>query len=93
MDPKDMSDLDKKRHSLAHLLAAAVLEHYPEAQPTLGPPVVTGFYYDFGNLSLENGDEDLKIIQKSMKNMLKRYYIYYTINWKLSLWEMQLVIE
>ena len=74
MNPEDMSPLDKKRHSLAHLLAAAVLEHYPDAQPTLGPPIDNGFYYDFGNLTLEDGDADLKKIQKSMKKMLNKWH-------------------
>jgi len=76
MNPEDMSPLDKKRHSLAHLLAAAVLEHYPDAQPTLGPPVDNGFYYDFGNLLLEDGDADLKKIQKSMKKLLNKWHAF-----------------
>ena len=35
------------RHSCAHLLAQAVLEFYPNAKPTIGPPIENGFYYDF----------------------------------------------
>ncbi|MGI8745446.1 MAG: threonine--tRNA ligase [Bryobacteraceae bacterium] len=35
------------RHSSAHLLAAAVLELFPEAKLGIGPPTDTGFYYDF----------------------------------------------
>ena len=35
------------RHSAAHLLAQAVMEIYPDAKPTIGPPVDRGFYYDF----------------------------------------------
>lgn len=38
--------LFRKRHSLAHLLAAAVLAKYPDAQLTIGPAIDTGFYYD-----------------------------------------------
>ena len=35
------------RHSSAHLLAAAVLELFPDAHPGIGPPTETGFFYDF----------------------------------------------
>ena len=41
------SNLDNLRHSCSHLLAAAVLELYPDAKPTIGPPIDDGFYYDF----------------------------------------------
>jgi len=48
--------LSRARHTLAHLLAQAVLTHYPNAMPTLGPAIDTGFYYDF---DLSAGDADL----------------------------------
>jgi threonyl-tRNA synthetase len=35
------------RHSCAHLLAQAVTELFPDAKPTIGPPIDHGFYYDF----------------------------------------------
>ena len=35
------------RHSCAHLLAQAVTELFPNAKPTIGPPIDNGFYYDF----------------------------------------------
>jgi threonyl-tRNA synthetase len=38
--------LQNIRHTLAHLLAAAVLESYPKAKLTLGPAIDNGFYYD-----------------------------------------------
>ena len=56
------------RHSLAHLLAAAVLELYPDAQPTLGPAVDDGFYYDFGNLKIS--EDELPKIEAEMKKIL-----------------------
>ena len=56
--------LYKIRHSLAHLLAKAVLDLYPDAKPTIGPPTENGFYYDFDHLEI--GEEDLKKIQKQM---------------------------
>ncbi len=42
-----MSSIENKRHTLAHLLAAAVMEMYPNAKATIGPTVENGFYYDF----------------------------------------------
>src|SRR5208282_2580240 len=44
---KDPEALPVYRHSTAHLLAAAVLELYPETKLGIGPPIDTGFYYDF----------------------------------------------
>lgn len=44
---KDTSALEVYRHSTAHLLAAAVLELYPETKLGIGPPIENGFYYDF----------------------------------------------
>lgn len=58
------------RHTLAHLLAQAVLNHYPNAHLTLGPAIDNGFYYDidFGQDKLSN--EDLEKIEKEMyKNL------------------------
>ncbi len=73
---KFMNDnLQNKRHTLAHLLAAAVLIDYPHAKLTLGPAIDNGFYYDIdfsgGNTP---GDDDLKKIQTHMRKML--------VNWK-----------
>ncbi len=66
--------LQNKRHTLAHLLAAAVLETYPHAKLTLGPAIETGFYYDIdfsGGAVL--GDDGLKDVQKSMKKLLNKW--------------------
>jgi threonyl-tRNA synthetase len=41
-------NLDGIRHSLAHLLAAAVLTKFPKAELAIGPTIENGFYYDFG---------------------------------------------
>lgn len=66
--------LEHKRHTLAHLLAAAVLEKYPHAKLTLGPAIDTGFYYDidFGEGDTP-GDTDLKDLQKSMKKLINKW--------------------
>ncbi len=64
-------NLQHKRHTLAHLLGAAVLQDYPQAKLTLGPAVDDGFYYDIDFSEGETpGEENLKNIQKNMKKML-----------------------
>ncbi len=71
---KDNEQLAAKRHTLAHLLAAAVLVDYPQAKLTLGPAVDNGFYYDIDFSAGETpGDDDLKKIQKNMKKMLGQW--------------------
>ena len=42
-----MSEIDKLRHSAAHVMADAVKRLWPDAKLTIGPPIETGFYYDF----------------------------------------------
>lgn len=61
--------LDHIRHSLAHLLAAAVLELYPDAKRTIGPAIDTGFYYDF-EFSSPISEEDLPRIEQKMHDIL-----------------------
>ena len=70
--PSAALHLEHKRHSLAHLLAAAVLKFYPDAKPTLGPAVDNGFYYDF-QFSETVSDKDLARIEKEMKKLLKTW--------------------
>lgn len=65
------TSLEYKRHTLAHLLAAAVLVHYPKAKPTIGPAIDTGFYYDFEfPKGKAPGEQDLKKIEDTMRQML-----------------------
>jgi threonyl-tRNA synthetase len=65
--------LEHKRHTLAHLLAAAVVEQYPHAKLTLGPAIDTGFYYDIDFSDGESPkEEDLKSIQKGMKKLINK---------------------
>ncbi|MFW5853130.1 MAG: threonine--tRNA ligase [Patescibacteria group bacterium] len=66
------NDLETKRHSLAHLLAAAVIKLYPEAKPTLGPAIEYGFYYDF-DIPQTITEKDLQIIETEMKKILKTW--------------------
>jgi len=62
---KNAESLDVYRHSTAHLLAAAVLELYPETQLGIGPPIENGFYYDFDRPTPFT-PEDLEKIEKKM---------------------------
>jgi threonyl-tRNA synthetase len=62
---KDPEALQVYRHSTAHLLAAAVLELYPETKLGIGPPIDTGFYYDFDRATPFT-PEDLEKIEKKM---------------------------
>ncbi len=66
-------DLSALRHTLAHVLAQAVLEYYPAAQLTLGPAVDNGFYYDIDFGTEKVTDEDLKRFQTSMRKNLKNW--------------------
>jgi len=61
--------LEHNRHTLAHLLAAAVLELFPDTKPTIGPTVDNGFYYDFEFVK-PIAAEDLKDIEKRMRKLL-----------------------
>ena len=58
------------RHSCAHLLAQAVTQLFPEAKPTIGPPVENGFYYDFYMDPIN--EQELKNIEKLMKKIIKQ---------------------
>ena len=57
--------LEVYRHSTAHLLAAAVLELFPETKLGIGPPIENGFYYDFQRTEAFS-PEDLEAIEKKM---------------------------
>ena len=57
------------RHSCAHLLAQAVTELFPDAKPTIGPPIEHGFYYDFHMDPI--GDEELRAIEKKMSEHVR----------------------
>jgi len=60
------------RHSTAHLLAQAVMELYPDAKPTIGPPIDRGFYYDFAMEPIT--EADLKPIQKKMQELARKNF-------------------
>ncbi len=60
------------RHSAAHLLAQAVTSIYPNAKPTIGPPIDRGFYYDFAMEPIS--ESDLKPIQKKMQELARKNF-------------------
>src|SRR5580658_221266 len=62
---KNPDALEVVRHSTAHLLAAAVLELFPETKLGIGPPIENGFYYDFQRPDAFS-PEDLEKIEKRM---------------------------
>lgn len=68
----DQSDLSAVRHSLAHLLAATVLQMYPGAKNAIGPAVENGFYQDF-ELPTPISEEDLPEIEARMRETLKSW--------------------
>jgi threonyl-tRNA synthetase len=68
---KDPKALEVYRHSTAHLLAAAVLELFPETKLGIGPPIDTGFYYDFDRATPFT-PEDLEKIEARMWEIQKR---------------------
>ncbi len=68
---KNPEALQVYRHSTAHLLAAAVLELYPETQLGIGPPTDTGFYYDFQRAT-KFTPEDLEKIEARMQEIADR---------------------
>jgi len=70
-DPKKNNPLYKLRHSLAHILAQAVLEVRPEAKLAFGPPVDTGFYYDFDFGDTPLSERDFQDIENRMRRIVK----------------------
>jgi len=58
------------RHTLAHLMAAAVLELYPDTKPTIGPAIDNGFYYDYEFPTEKPTEKELKDIEKKMRKLL-----------------------
>src|SRR6201993_5442695 len=65
-----MTDVERLRHSAAHVLATAILKIWPEAQFAAGPPVENGFYYDV-DLPHRISPEDFPKIEEEMKKEIK----------------------
>src|SRR5512141_2075052 len=69
-DRSKMTDLERIRHSCAHVMATAILRLWPEAQFAAGPPVENGFYYDV-DLEHRISPEDFPAIEAEMKKEIK----------------------
>src|SRR5512136_3100977 len=67
------SELYRIRHSAAHVMAEAVLEMFPQAKYTIGPPIESGFYYDF-DLARPLTPEDLEKIEKRMRQIIAGHH-------------------
>ena len=65
-----MTDIERLRHSAAHVLATAILKIWPDAQFAAGPPVENGFYYDL-ELGHRISPEDFEKIEAEMKKEIK----------------------
>jgi threonyl-tRNA synthetase len=68
-----VSELWRKRHTAAHVMAQAVLEVFPEAKLAIGPPIEDGFYYDF-ELPRTLTPDDLTEIESRMRRIQKEDY-------------------
>ncbi len=66
------SEVEKMRHSLSHVLAAAVRELYPTTTFGVGPAIENGFYYDIDFGGEKVSDADLEKIEKKMRGLVKR---------------------
>lgn len=59
-------------HTSAHVLAQAILRLWPNAKPTIGPPIENGFYYDFADLEIS--EKDFEKIEEEIQKILKENY-------------------
>jgi threonyl-tRNA synthetase len=75
-DSQDQDELYRVRHSLAHVLAQAVLELRPGTTLGFGPPIKDGFYYDFV-LPQALTDEDFPELEKRMRQIIKKGQKFY----------------
>ena len=65
-----MTDIERLRHSTAHVLATAIAKLWPDAQFAAGPPVDNGFYYDV-ELKHRISTDDFEKIEKEMTSIIK----------------------
>jgi threonyl-tRNA synthetase len=65
-----MTDLERVRHSAAHVMATAILRIWPDAQFAYGPPIESGFYYDF-RMEHRITPDDFEKIEAEMKKIAK----------------------
>ena len=73
MNQDNKEQLDKIRHSCAHLLATAVLDLWPGTHNAIGPAIENGFYQDFDFGDVKISEEDLPKIEERMREILKTW--------------------
>lgn len=80
---ENKEQLNNLRHSAAHLLAAAVMEIWPETKRTIGPSIENGFYYDFEfPEGVQISDKDFARIENKMRELVKSWEGF--IHWEVS---------
>lgn len=65
--------LARMRHSAAHVMAGAVLKHFPQAEFAIGPAIENGFYYDM-RLPRPLNEEDFEMLETAMREIIKADY-------------------
>ncbi len=70
----DLDFIERMRHTLSHVMAAAVKELYPEAKFGIGPAIDNGFYYDIDFGETKISDTDLPRIEKKMRGIIQRKF-------------------
>ena len=73
---QQMNELQRTRHSGAHILATAVLRIWPEALLDIGPPTDEGFYYDFDLPTHRFAPEDFARIEEEMRKVMKENQVF-----------------
>src|SRR5947207_12300981 len=74
-DRHKMTELERIRHSCAHVMATAIAKLWPDAQFAAGPPVENGFYYDV-ELEHRISPEDFSKIEEEMKKEIKANHVF-----------------
>src|SRR5438874_9796270 len=70
-----MTELERIRHSCAHVMATAIAKLWPDAQFAAGPPVENGFYYDV-DLAHRVSPEDFPKIEEEMNKEIKANHVF-----------------
>ncbi|MBQ6127608.1 threonine--tRNA ligase [Candidatus Saccharibacteria bacterium] len=68
----DVEFVERMRHTLSHVMAAAVKELYPDVKFGIGPAIENGFYYDIDFGDTKISEDDLPKIEKKMRGIVQR---------------------
>lgn len=69
----DVEFVERMRHTLSHVMAAAIREMYPDAKFGIGPAIDDGFYYDIDFGDTKISETDLPRIEKKMRGLIQRH--------------------